>query len=358
MNNFFKNLKIFLREKFEIFSGLFFFIGFALDYFGLPSVLSKVSLYIGFSYFIIIGLLIFVREFFVSNNISKNIIIKYKAFFDISIAILLGSFTSFSMVYYLRGGDIIVNLPILSIILILMFANEFLRKKYRIVTELIAYSISTIFFFIFAIPIILKGVGDREFAIAMIFSFVYLYLYLRLMYSLNKENNKSSKRDSGLKIKLHNYIILPILLLCVAFYFKLIPAVPLNLHYINFYKNIYSYNEGGKKYYEYEWKINRGFNFKRVVSLRDLGGDKIYFYTEIEAPIDFVFRATHKWEYYNESKKVWETVNEVTYDVNGGREGGYRGYTFINNLKKGEYKVSVLINGNRYIGSARIYVIE
>lgn len=337
------------RERLEKYadyiSGIFFFVGFVFDYFTVSSILSPWATYISLAYFLGVAILIYLKELYFRGNV----------FFDFVISFLLGSYASMVFIYYIRGGDLIVNLPILFAIGAFMFANEFLKKKYRLMVELATFGVTTIFYFIFITPIIMKGVGDRQFYVAISIAFVFLFFYLYFLYRVSKEEKK---------FKIHYFLTIPILLLGLAFYLKVLPAVPLNLHYSGFYKNISSEIIEGEKYYTYDGKINRNFDvqnfdsstFLQRVVVPTSSEERLYFYSEIEAPIDFNFNVTHRWQYYNENKKAWQTVSEVTYPVSGGRVGGYRGYTYITNLQKGKYKVSVLVNGDRYIGSSSIVV--
>ncbi|MFT6883197.1 MAG: hypothetical protein ACJAVY_002000, partial [Marinoscillum sp.] len=48
--------------------------------------------------------------------------------------------------------------------------------------------------------------------------------------------------------------------------------------------------------------------------------------------------------------KRWEIIDNIGYDINGGRDGGYRGYTFKNNVKPGFWKVEVITEEELVIG--------
>ncbi|MDQ5957151.1 MAG: hypothetical protein QG614_126 [Patescibacteria group bacterium] len=339
---FWLNLKDYANKYFGILSSIIFFAGFIIDYIFLPAITNVSMIYFSVVYFISLGILIYVKEIFYKNNIFLNFIISF----------ISGSYASFVFVYYIRGGDLLINLPILSVILFFMFANEFIKKKYRLLVELLTYSIITIFYFIFLIPVITRSLSDKEFYLSLLISFIFLYTYLYCIYQISKDD---------LRIKLHYFLAVPILFLGFCFYFKVLPAVPLSLHYSSFYGQVESEIVEGEKYYIYDNPISRNLNIFKSYFLRrsaqatDLTNG-LYFYSEIEAPIDFNFKITNTWQYYNPNSNSWSIVSEVSYSASGGRKGGYRGYSYINNLKPGKYKVLVLVNDSRYIGSASINV--
>ena len=43
-------------------------------------------------------------------------------------------------------------------------------------------------------------------------------------------------------------------------------------------------------------------------------------------------------------------VSRVTYDIEGGRDGGYRGYSFLSEARDGEWRVDVLSETGLLIG--------
>lgn len=54
---------------------------------------------------------------------------------------------------------------------------------------------------------------------------------------------------------------------------------------------------------------------------------------------------------------AWEIVEDIDYDITGGRDGGYRGYTFKNNVKEGLWKVEVITNEELVLGVVDFKVV-
>lgn len=331
--------KNFLIKNFKHISLSLFVFGFILDYFTLPNVTSIYSIYIGGIFMLVIGTLIYIREILGTDKINIKNEDRYVNLLSLLIALLLGSFTSFVFVYYIRGGDIVANIPILFLILTLMLSNEFIKNKLRLYVDLITYSIATIFYFIFAVPYVLKNINFFSFLISLLISNMFLYFYLKVIFRFKKDI---------LKYKLYNYLLIPSLFLSLIYISNIFPAVPLNLKYSGLYKEIKVSNINNVLSYDLISKIKRNIFLKNVIKKEEVS--EINFYAELQAPSNLKGNITHLWEYHDTKSGAWVKINEVKYEIIGGREGGFRGYSKITNLNLGDYRIKVLLDNKRLAG--------
>jgi len=58
----------------------------------------------------------------------------------------------------------------------------------------------------------------------------------------------------------------------------------------------------------------------------------------------------HRWKWLNKNTDEWEVVDNIGYEITGGRDAGYRGYTFKNNIKPGLWKVDVVTEEDLVLG--------
>ncbi len=58
----------------------------------------------------------------------------------------------------------------------------------------------------------------------------------------------------------------------------------------------------------------------------------------------------HRWQWYNESTSEWEIVEDIGYDITGGRNDGFRGYTYKSNVKPGIWKVAIITDEELLLG--------
>lgn len=339
---FYKN---FIVKNFKHISAFLFVLGFVLDYFTLPDVTSIAAVYFGGILMLILGSLIYFRELVETEKINFKNEIKYVSFLSLLITFLLGSYTSFVFVYYIKGGDIISNIPILLLILGLMISNEFIKNKWRLYVDLITYSLATIFYFIFAVPYVFKSVSLLTFIISLIISNLFLYFYLKEIFKLN---------INILKYKLHNYLLFPNLVLFLIYVGGTFPAVPLSLKYAGLYKDVKVTRDDTSLTYTLNGTINRNIFLNYVVKKSET--NQINFYTELQAPDNLTGTVSHIWEYYSESQKKWIQINEIKYNIYGGRSDGYRGYSKITNLRIGDYRIKVILDGKRLAGEKRFSV--
>jgi len=51
-------------------------------------------------------------------------------------------------------------------------------------------------------------------------------------------------------------------------------------------------------------------------------------------------------------------LDTVRFDIVGGRDGGYRGYSFKKNLKPGDWRVDVITETDQLLGRKKFTLIE
>jgi len=58
----------------------------------------------------------------------------------------------------------------------------------------------------------------------------------------------------------------------------------------------------------------------------------------------------HRWRRYDPKSGHWLTVSTVAFAINGGRDGGYRGYTIKHNPQPGDWRVDIDTGEGHLIG--------
>ncbi len=62
--------------------------------------------------------------------------------------------------------------------------------------------------------------------------------------------------------------------------------------------------------------------------------------------------------WHNDNADEWEIVEDIGYDIAGGRDDGYRGYTFKQNVKEGLWKVEVITEEELILGVINFEIIS
>lgn len=140
------------------------------------------------------------------------------------------------------------------------------------------------------------------------------------------------------------------------FYFlRLIPPVPLALdegmvaHNIELEDNAYSVTYEPEEWYVF-WQLHQTkFHYQ--------SGENIFLFSSIFAPTDLKKSVLHRWKWLNPKTDEWETVEDIGFEIMGGRDNGYRGYTFKKNVKIGEWQVQVLTDEDLVLGVVNFEVV-
>ena len=138
----------------------------------------------------------------------------------------------------------------------------------------------------------------------------------------------------------------------LLYFFNIIPPIPLSLKEIGLYDFIYKNNSGGYVLIEKDmpW-YSFGNYFLKVPEGR------AYVYQSIFAPTDLNTNIYNLWQKFDEEKKRWVSLNEVSFPLVGGRAEGYRGYSFMLNLTAGSWRVDVKTKEGLIVGRIRFEVL-
>lgn len=276
---------------------------------------------------------------------------RFEEYFPLAIQFFFGGLSSAYVIYFSRSVSLSKTSSFFVILIVLLFANEFLKK--RISNHYLQFSVYfflNLTFFAFMIPVFIKEMNTVIFIFSGLVSLVLtLTLIITIYY---KSPNARSEIHKGKIIG----IILSIYTIINIFYFlKLIPPVPLALD-----KGIVAYNIK-KENNDYIVTYERG-DFKifwRDHKLKFIHnpGDKVYVFTSIFAPTDIEKSILHRWQWYNENTSEWEITDDIGYKITGGRNSGYRGFTFKNNVKEGLWKVEVITEEELVIGVINFEIV-
>ena len=365
-----------MKKIIKHFKTISFFLGFAIDIFFLPKVTSPFYVWVGPIDVGVVFTLILIRQSIrrylhrrlknikkdvglfqdreqkirEQTSITFSIVEKINSSATYLISFFLGTLLSHVLVYYFRSSDILQAWPIFAIVAVSILLNEFL---YGVVPDILLFFVASILFIIFNVPIFLNRVNNNTFLISIMISVIFisiLTLILQRIYLSKKE----------FLFLIIFSVAFPFLILRL-YYLNYIPAVPLALGDSGFYSSIQKQtNESGSVSYERkEEGINKNKvlfiledNFYNFESLSDTGN--IYFFSSIISPADVSATITHVWQKYDEVGEVWQDYTRVTYEVSGGREDGYRGYSSTH-ITQGKWRVKVLAD-DRIVGVKNIQI--
>ncbi|MDN3493208.1 DUF2914 domain-containing protein [Winogradskyella bathintestinalis] len=269
---------------------------------------------------------------------------RYKIYFPLAIQFFFGALSSAYVIYFSRSVSLSKTMSFFIILLALLFTNELLKK--RISNKYLQFSVYffiSFTFFSFMIPVLIKQMNTRVFIISGLISLVLTLLLILIIY------RKSPSTRAEVKIgKVIGIVILMYTVINIFYLFNLIPPVPLALqngivaHQVTVKNNKYVVS-----YEKEDWYL---FWREHQLDFHAFPNQPIYVFTSIFAPTEIEKTIFHRWKWYNQKTEEWEIKDNIGYKVSGGRDRGYRGYTYKKNTKEGLWKVEVITEEELIIG--------
>jgi hypothetical protein len=269
---------------------------------------------------------------------------KYQDYLPLAIQFFLGGLCSAYVIYFSRSVSFSKTSIFFVILVILLFANELLKKRIsNKYLQFSAYFFVNYTFFIFFIPLLIGTINGYIFMLSGALS---LGTTLGLLVFIH---NASESTQNEIHLgKMVGMIFGIYLLINVFYFFNLIPPVPLALdkglvaHNIEKKESEYIVTYEREPWYIF-WRNNRYEHEYKP-------GSNIYIFTSIFAPSNFTKDVLHRWKWYSSHTNKWEVIDEIGFEITGGRDEGFRGYTFKSNMMEGEWKVDVITEEGLVLG--------
>lgn len=323
---------------------VFFIIGFVWDSLTLRRIDRLYENTVLCFYLISLSVCLYLYNLADDGRWKETFIEKYEEYLPLAIQFFLGGLCSAYVIFYSRSVSFSKTVSFFLILVVLLFANELLKQ--RISNKYLqfgSYFFVCFTFFTFFIPVMTGVMNTLTFILSGLISLTCTLLLIAFIYwkSPTTRAEISGKKTSAIIVGIY-------ILINTFYYFNMIPPVPLALqdgfvaHDVtkengNF---IVSYEKG---YWYKFWKPHRE-------TFHYTPGDSVFVYTSIFAPTDLKKRVYHHWRWFNTNTEKWETTDRIEYDIIGGRDGGYRGYTFKANVKPGKWKIDVRTEENLVLG--------
>ncbi len=300
-------------------------------------------------YLILVGVLMVLVHLIEQGKITRKLILKYQEYYPAGIQFFLGGLFSSYVVFYFHSASLSKDWLFIGLLVVLLVANEFLEKRLtNLFLQMALYALVTLSFFIFFLPVVLHRMGTGIFFLSLLLSIAVMVVLLYLLFHRWK------------LFPLHQLkqlfgMVGSIYLLMVLFYLlNLIPPVPLSLKFAGIYHHVHREGEqyhlrfAQPEWYQIFKKWENPFYYTQ--------GDTAFCFTAIFAPTRLRTQIQHVWEHYDEEQERWLTTDQLQFEIRGGREGGYRGYTFKRHLHPGKWRVQVITAQGKILGRIRFRI--
>lgn len=332
-------------EKHQKYAPLIFFIGgFIFDSLTLERIDRLYDLIVLCLYMTLLTVTLYLYNLVDDGKWKNTILERYEEYFPLAIQFFFGGLSSAFVIYFLRSVSLSKTISFFIILVALLFANEFLKK--RISNKYLQFSVYffvSFTFFAFIIPVFIKVMNTNVFIFSGLVSLVFTLVLIIVIYWISPSTRAEIRIG-----KIIGIIFILYTTINLFYFFNLIPPVPLGFesgivaHNIKVENNNYVVTYETDEWYVF-WREHR-------LKFIYIPGEKVYVFTSIFAPTDIVKSIFHRWKWHNDNTGKWEIVEDLGYDITGGRDAGYRGYTFKNNAKKGLWKVEVITEEELIIG--------
>ncbi len=273
-----------------------------------------------------------------------KLIERYEEYFPLAIQFFLGGLSSAYVIYFSRSVSLTKTTAFFVILVILLFANELLKKRIsNKYLQFSAYFFVNFTFLTFFIPVLIKEMNTSVFMISGFISLTITFALIIYIYAVSP--------STRLEIHLIRMLglVTGIYLMINAFYFfNLIPPVPLALqtgmaaHSIEKENDNYIVTYEKDAWYKF-WRENR-------IQYSYHPGDNVFVFSSIFAPSELEKSISHRWKWFSPHTNQWEVIENIDFEITGGRDGGYRGYTYKSNMMDGDWRVDVITEEELVLG--------
>lgn len=214
----------------------------------------------------------------------------------------------------------------------LLVANEFIDGKYhRFTLTWALFGLCAMLLFNFLLPFMVGSIG-------MVWFYLSTLAGAGITHWLRKKTPGCPGRAAPV------WVIAG--LLAVAYLLDLIPPVPLVKRDIQVGRNF----ERAAGEYRLTLEKASWWVFWRELSdeVHLAPGERLYCVSSVFAPSGLSTRLYHRWEHY-EPMRGWVTVSRMGFGLFGGRDGGFRGYTYKQDVAPGQWRVHVETESGRTV---------
>jgi len=289
-------------------------------------------------------------NFYHAGWFQYKILKKSTVFLSFVLQFVFGGLFSVFFIFYFRSASLGVSWFFVLILATILIGNEKLQEKYlRFNFQISIFFIAIFSYLVFSIPILLGRMGALVFILSGIFSLGLISLIVFLIFKIKKI--KFKKNDKVVVSIFSIYILFNIL-----YFTNVIPPIPLALKESNVYHSVKRISNGYDVRFEPSGWYNVFNDISRTIHWKQ--GMPIYFFSSVFAPTKISTDIYHCWSYFVKGKCSWIVTDKLGYSIIGGRDGGYRGYTFKYGVKPGKWHVDVITDRGQVLGGRTFFVKE
>lgn len=259
-----------------------------------------------------------------------------------------GGLLSGYVVFYFKSTSFSRSLIFLSLVALLMVANEMPQvRKAGSYLRLGLYAFCIVSFLNYLFPVIIGRMGPWIFLLAWVCSVWFTFAIVKKVESYTNE----TRRSRILRVAPATVLIAVL----VLYFTKLIPPVPLSVQYVGIYHTVEKNGDRYKLTYRKPPITRFWQKSERVFLARP--GDQVNCFVRVFAPRRFEHQVFVRWSFYDEARGQWAAQDRIPISVHGGRDDGFRGVTTKEFYEPGRWRIEVETDDERVL-SVKDFRIE
>jgi len=275
-------------------------------------------------------------------------ILQSRPYSPMAIQFLFGGLFSAYAIFYSRSATLTSTAVFFGVLVLLLVANEFLRDRLSNLRLLVSlYALVCFGFFTFFLPVMTGYMNVLVFLAGAGLSAAVTFRVVQLIY----RNNPDRSRREAFGVTIPAFALIALL---VGFYFlNWIPPVPLSMKFGGIYHEVKKSDDRFELSFERQW-----YQVWKRSDTTFPAHEPIYCFTAVFAPVALTTTVYHHWYFRPHRNKPFTHADRIPVKISGGREAGYRAYTFKQQLDAGDWRVDVEAEDGRIIGRVSVTVEE
>jgi len=343
-------LQSFYTEHERILAPIFFLAGVGYDSFTLTRIDRLSDNLLLFTYLVILGGLILIVGRMKFHDHSDNWLVRFENHYPYLLQFLLGGLFSAYAIYYFRSISFSSTAFFFVLLVGLLVVNESLSDRLMNFPFLVVlYFFVCSSYFIYLLPILFERMGPDLFYGSLGLSLAVVSLILAGTFYGDFRREKKSIAVVG------SVVLLVLGVFAVSYQRNWIPPVPLSMEFGGVYHHV-ERADGQYRltYADRSWSVFTQ-NYEDPFLWRE--GDRVHCFVSVFAPTQLRTRVVQEWQIWRE-EEGWITTDTVDYPIYGGREGGYRGHSYKQNVRPGEWRVNVKTAAGRLLGRIPFEIVK
>ena len=261
----------------------------------------------------------------------------------------LGALLSGFCVFYIRSASLFASWPFLIFMAAVFIGQEAFRQYHaRLVFAALLFFLSVYSYAVMLVPMLVGSIGKLPFLLSGALALGLFYLYMRALARLGHD------RYRGARLQIAAGVVVIAALINASYFFKMLPPLPLVLTDAGVYHDVRRVK--GEYHAQAEeapaaWRALFGTN----PVLHPQSRARLYAYSAVFAPHGLATRIIHEWQ-WQDAEGTWRTQQRVPVVIAGGRDGGFRFYTYRTAPSAGQWRVNILSDDGRAVGRIRFAV--